>query len=47
MANLKVFIRPFRGLVAMMTAAAELQIGRMSFPSRLLARLRMAVTRRL
>jgi hypothetical protein len=41
MTHLKVFIRPYRGLVAIMTAVAEQQIARLSLPARLIARTRM------
>lgn len=41
--HLTVFIRPLRGLLALMASIAELQIRRMSFPARVLARARMAL----
>lgn len=45
--HLTVFIRPFRGLLALMAAIAELEIRRMSLPARALARARMALRGRL
>jgi hypothetical protein len=47
MTHLKVFIRPFRGLVALMTAVANRQIARLTLPERIIARtkLRLRVTR--
>jgi hypothetical protein len=39
--HLKVFIRPYRGLVALMTAVATRQIDRLGFPARVIARARM------
>jgi hypothetical protein len=41
MTHLKVFVRPYRGLVAVMTTVAERQIARLSLPARLIARTRM------
>lgn len=41
LAHLEVFIRPYRGLVALMTAVVSRQIDRMEFPARLVARLRL------
>lgn len=41
MTHLKVYIRPYRGLVAVMTAVASRQIARLSLPARLIARTRM------
>jgi hypothetical protein len=39
--HLKVFVRPYRGLVAVMTAVANRQIDRLGFAARVLARARM------
>jgi hypothetical protein len=41
MTQLKVYVRPYRGLVAIMTLVANRQIDRLSFPARLIARTRM------
>lgn len=41
MTHLKVFVRPYRGLVAVMTSVANRQIARLRFPARLIARTRM------
>lgn len=41
MTHLKVFLRPYRGLLAVMTAVAERQIARLALPARLVARARM------
>lgn len=39
--HLEVFIRPYRGLVALMTAVVSRQIDRLGFPARLFARARL------
>ncbi|MFO0583700.1 MAG: nuclear transport factor 2 family protein [Anaeromyxobacter sp.] len=39
--HLKVFIRPYRGLVALMTAVVRRQVDRLAGPARLIARLRL------
>jgi hypothetical protein len=41
LARLEVFIRPYRGLVALMSAVASRQIDRLALPARLVARVRM------
>lgn len=46
MAHLKVLIRPYHGLVAVMTAVGARQLDRLSLPARLLARARLALRRR-
>jgi hypothetical protein len=43
MAQLRVFVRPFSGLRALMTAVADRQLRRMALPRRILARTRAAV----
>lgn len=43
MTHLKVFVRPFRGLVAVMTAVANRQIARLKFPERIIARTKMRI----
>ncbi len=43
MAELRVFVRPFSGLRALMTAVADRQLRRMALPRRILARTRAAV----
>jgi hypothetical protein len=41
MTHLKVYVRPYRGLVAIMTLVANRQIARLGFPARLIALARM------
>jgi hypothetical protein len=41
MTHLTVYVRPYRGLVAVMTAVARRQIDRLGFPARFVARARM------
>jgi hypothetical protein len=43
MTQLRVFVRPYSGLRALMTAVADRQLRRMALPRRLLARTRAAV----
>jgi SnoaL-like domain len=41
--DLRVFVRPYRALVAMMTAVADRQIARLRLPARVIARTRMKI----
>jgi hypothetical protein len=45
LARLEVWVRPYRGLRALMSAVGERQLGRMSLPTRVLARTRAALSR--